>query len=199
MLSLWTLPLNSPGASANPGHPSPERDKPQWLCLFRLVLGCLQSQRGVMISRPQSAIFFRQLFKLTFEEKATRNAILRVEIRCFSECLTYLKQRTVKWTASGTFDQEGSGAGMGLCDWFQERGAPGISHTVTTWNYSCPLKNCLSGANSICHYQEGMLTLLFLAAGIIHVCAVGLSDRAGRLAYRSTISTFDSITFFIIK
>lgn len=118
---LWTLPL----ASASPGYQGPERDKFHWLCLFRLVSGCLQPQRGVMVSRPQSQLFFlMQLFKLTFEEKATRNAISRVEIRRFSDCLTYLNQRTVKWTASGRFDQEGSGAGMGLCDWFRETGTP---------------------------------------------------------------------------
>lgn len=169
---------------------------------FHLALGCLLSQRGVMISRPQSQIFFffKQLFQLTFEEKATRNAILRVEIRRFSDCLTYLDQRSVKWTALGTFDQGGSGAAMALCDWFQERGTP--SPPLPCVNLELLLllaKELPFWSKEHLSLQEGMLTLLFLKAGIIHVCAVGLSDRAGRLAYRSRISTFDSITFFIIK
>lgn len=76
-------------------EPWAQRDKLRWLCLFQLGLSSVP-ERCNDKQTTKSALFFTQLFKLTFEEKATRNAILGVEIGRFSDCLTYLNQRTVK-------------------------------------------------------------------------------------------------------
>lgn len=98
------------------------------LALFILTYFRLSSVPERCNGKPKqtavSFFFFMRLFKQMFGEKATRNAILRVEIRCFSDCLTYLKQRAVEWAAPGGSDREGSGADVGLCDRFQERGTP---------------------------------------------------------------------------
>ena len=123
-LHLWTLPLNTPGVSASPGCLDTGRQSPLALSISAgFGLSSVPERcNGKTQPAAKSAIFWMRLFKQTFEEKEIQNAILKIEIRCFSDCSTSVNQRTVKWTAPGESDLEGSGAGVGLCDWFQERG-----------------------------------------------------------------------------